>query len=276
VHAAAGRRGGQLGRPAAGDRTSAHGARRAGGERLAGDRWCSSWWRPAWCRCRSAPGRDERAGRAGRAIPVDDFGTGYTRCPDQGAPRADRQGDRTFVQASAPTRPTSRWPGRSCRWRPMGRYCVAEGVETAEQFHALRGLGGTPTRLAVRQGAGALGVPEHAGGAPLPVPPVSPARPGRPGHPALPTETTSPSRWAVPDGPTRRWLVAVGAVGCSGPRLVPRFRLGQRRQSRPLGGFDAAPDAFATPIADYWPAYCPAGTRPAGAGGQPAQPARAR
>jgi len=108
----------------------------------------------------------ELAGRGVR-FAVDDFGTGYS----------------SLSRIKELPRRSSRWTAPSCRCiklrtRPdfavaravvqmaaaMGRYCVAEGVETAEQFHALRGLG-----VDAYQGwlfAKALEpsvVPEHAG-----------------------------------------------------------------------------------------------------------------
>ena len=75
---------------------------------------------------------------------VDDFGTGYSSLARlKELPAQIVKVDRAFVtRRRRPTRPTSRWPARSSTWRRRwGASRVAEGVETADQFHVLRGIG---------------------------------------------------------------------------------------------------------------------------------------
>jgi hypothetical protein len=147
----------------------------------------------------------------------------------------------------------------------MGRYCVAEGVETAEQFHALRGLG-----VDAYQGwlfAKAMEPTAFRAmlvGPPLPVPAGQPAQaPDGLATMALPTESVRAARLGTADSPpvsTTPASTAPAATGSgsagpgsagpgsAGPGSGP---VGSAPASPgPLGGFDTTPDAFATPIAD--------------------------
>ena len=74
---------------------------------------------------------------------VDDFGTGYSSLSRiKELPAQIVKVDRTFVRRIS-TDPADFAVARAVvqMAAAMGRYCVAEGVETAEQFHTLRGLG---------------------------------------------------------------------------------------------------------------------------------------
>ncbi|GAA5156997.1 hypothetical protein GCM10023321_34350 [Pseudonocardia eucalypti] len=74
---------------------------------------------------------------------VDDFGTGYSSLSRiKELPAQIVKVDRTFVR-NISSDPADFAVARAVvqMAAAMGRYCVAEGVETAEQFHALRGLG---------------------------------------------------------------------------------------------------------------------------------------
>ncbi|HTK62401.1 MAG TPA: EAL domain-containing protein [Pseudonocardia sp.] len=74
---------------------------------------------------------------------VDDFGTGYSSLSRiKELPAQIVKVDRTFVREIS-TDPADFAVARAVvqMAAAMGRYCVAEGVETAEQFHTLRGLG---------------------------------------------------------------------------------------------------------------------------------------
>ncbi|WP_051581225.1 putative bifunctional diguanylate cyclase/phosphodiesterase [Pseudonocardia acaciae] len=74
---------------------------------------------------------------------VDDFGTGYSSLSRiKELPAQIVKVDRTFVSGIS-SDPADFAVARAVvqMASAMGRYCVAEGVETAEQFHALRGLG---------------------------------------------------------------------------------------------------------------------------------------
>ncbi|HEY4005614.1 MAG TPA: EAL domain-containing protein [Pseudonocardia sp.] len=74
---------------------------------------------------------------------VDDFGTGYSSLSRiKELPAQIVKVDRTFVDGIS-TDPADFAVARAVvqMASAMGRYCVAEGVETAEQFHALRSLG---------------------------------------------------------------------------------------------------------------------------------------
>ncbi|MBO0851431.1 MAG: EAL domain-containing protein, partial [Pseudonocardia sp.] len=74
---------------------------------------------------------------------VDDFGTGYSSLSRiKELPAQIVKVDRTFVSGIS-SDPADFAVARAVvqMATAMGRYCVAEGVETAEQFHALRGLG---------------------------------------------------------------------------------------------------------------------------------------
>ncbi|MGQ0480068.1 MAG: putative bifunctional diguanylate cyclase/phosphodiesterase [Pseudonocardia sp.] len=74
---------------------------------------------------------------------VDDFGTGYSSLSRiKELPAQIVKVDRTFVR-NISTDPADFAVARAVvqMAAAMGRYCVAEGVETAEQFHTLRGLG---------------------------------------------------------------------------------------------------------------------------------------
>jgi diguanylate cyclase (GGDEF)-like protein len=74
---------------------------------------------------------------------VDDFGTGYSSLSRiKELPAQIVKVDRTFVMGIS-SDPADFAVARAVvqMATAMGRYCVAEGVETAEQFHALRGLG---------------------------------------------------------------------------------------------------------------------------------------
>ena len=74
---------------------------------------------------------------------VDDFGTGYSSLSRiKELPAQIVKVDRTFVRGIS-TDPADFAVARAVvqMAAAMGRYCVAEGVETGEQFHALRGLG---------------------------------------------------------------------------------------------------------------------------------------
>jgi EAL domain-containing protein (putative c-di-GMP-specific phosphodiesterase class I) len=74
---------------------------------------------------------------------VDDFGTGYSSLSRiKELPAQIVKVDRTFVKGIS-TDSADFAVARAVvqMAAAMGRYCVAEGVETAEQFNALRGLG---------------------------------------------------------------------------------------------------------------------------------------
>jgi diguanylate cyclase (GGDEF)-like protein/PAS domain S-box-containing protein len=74
---------------------------------------------------------------------VDDFGTGYSSLSRiKELPAQIVKVDRTFVSGIS-SDPADFAVARAVvqMAAAMGRYCVAEGVETAEQFNALRGLG---------------------------------------------------------------------------------------------------------------------------------------
>ncbi|MBV9314032.1 MAG: EAL domain-containing protein [Pseudonocardia sp.] len=81
--------------------------------------------------------------RYGVRFAVDDFGTGYSSLSRiKELPAQIVKVDRTFVREIS-TDPADFAVARAVvqMAAAMGRYCVAEGVETAEQFHALRALG---------------------------------------------------------------------------------------------------------------------------------------
>ena len=85
---------------------------------------------------------DELAG-LGVRFAVDDFGTGYSslsRIKD--LPAQIVKVDRSFVREIS-SDPADFAVARAVvqMASAMGRYCVAEGVETAEQFHILRDMG---------------------------------------------------------------------------------------------------------------------------------------
>jgi EAL domain-containing protein (putative c-di-GMP-specific phosphodiesterase class I) len=74
---------------------------------------------------------------------VDDFGTGYSSLARlKELPTQTVKVDRAFVTGVG-TDPADFAVARAVvdMARAMGRTTVAEGVETAEQFHVLRGLG---------------------------------------------------------------------------------------------------------------------------------------
>ncbi|MDQ2707350.1 MAG: EAL domain-containing protein, partial [Actinomycetota bacterium] len=85
---------------------------------------------------------DELAG-LGVRFAVDDFGTGYSSLSRiKELPAQIVKVDRTFVRDIS-SDPADFAVARAVvqMAAAMGRYCVAEGVETAEQFHILRDLG---------------------------------------------------------------------------------------------------------------------------------------
>jgi len=234
---------------------------------------------------RTLAAMSELAGRGVR-FAVDDFGTGYSSLSRiKELPAQIVKVDRTFVQGIS-SDPADFAVARAVvqMAAAMGRYCVAEGVETAEQFHALRGLG-----VDAYQGwlfAKALEPSvfrSMLAGAPLPVPPGEPGpAPDGLATQALPTETTSPQPLGAggPDGPTGAVAGGpVGAVAGSGPAaLGGPGQVGSAAPSPgPLGGFDAAPDAFATPIADLLASLLSRrdADQPEPEANQPSQPERA-
>jgi EAL domain-containing protein (putative c-di-GMP-specific phosphodiesterase class I) len=80
---------------------------------------------------------------AGIRFAVDDFGTGYSSLSRiKELPAQIVKVDRTFVQ-NVSSDPADFAVARAVvqMAAAMGRYCVAEGIETGEQFHALRELG---------------------------------------------------------------------------------------------------------------------------------------
>jgi EAL domain-containing protein (putative c-di-GMP-specific phosphodiesterase class I) len=111
---------------------------------------------------------------------VDDFGTGYSSLSRiKELPAQIVKVDRTFVREIS-TDPADFAVARAVvqMAAAMGRYCVAEGVETAEQFHTLRGLGvdayqGWLFAKALEPAA----IRAVLAGSPYPVPEGSPAPP---------------------------------------------------------------------------------------------------
>ena len=83
--------------------------------------------------------------RRGVRFAVDDFGTGYSSLSRlKELPAQTVKVDRAFV-VGVGTDPADFALARAVVEvaRAMGRSTIAEGVETAEQFHVLRGLGVT-------------------------------------------------------------------------------------------------------------------------------------
>jgi diguanylate cyclase (GGDEF)-like protein/PAS domain S-box-containing protein len=142
---------------------------------------------------RTLAAMSELAGRGVR-FAVDDFGTGYSSLSRiKELPAQIVKVDRTFVSGIS-TDPADFAVARAVvqMAAAMGRYCVAEGVETAEQFHALRGLG-----VDAYQGWLFAKALEPAAframliGPPLPIPPGEPGpAPDGLATQALPTESS--------------------------------------------------------------------------------------
>jgi hypothetical protein len=188
----------------------------------------------------------ELAGRGVR-FAVDDFGTGYSSLSRiKELPAQIVKVDRTFVRDIS-TDPADFAVARAVvqMAAAMGRYCVAEGVETTQQFHVLRELGVDAYQgwlfakalepAAFRElleGSG-LTVPS---GEPVPVPDVMATQ-------ALPAES---ARGAGNTGPLP--LLGPAPAGGDTPGVdVP----GPDVPGPDAAGLDAAvPDAFSTPIGD--------------------------
>jgi diguanylate cyclase (GGDEF)-like protein/PAS domain S-box-containing protein len=237
-------------------------------------------------------------GARGVRFAVDDFGTGYSSLSRiKELPAQIVKVDRTFV-ADISSDPADFAVARAVvqMAAAMGRYTVAEGVETAEQFHILRDLG-----IDAYQGwlfAKALDTQAFRAllsGPPLAVPAGDPPpTPDGLVTQALPTGASllaASTDRAAPDGAevdarpvkrarTTRAVPSGTRAAPSGPRAAPSglrppsgppppsesggadnapagetpegsAQLGSASASPgPLGGFHAAPDAFAAPIAD--------------------------
>jgi hypothetical protein len=207
---------------------------------------------------RTLAAMSELAGRGVR-FAVDDFGTGYSSLSRiKELPAQIVKVDRTFVQGIS-SDPADFAVARAVvqMAAAMGRYCVAEGVETADQFHALRGLG-----VDAYQGwlfAKAMEPTAFRAmlvGPPLPVPAGQPTpAPDGLATMALPTESVRASRIGTADSPPVSTAQAPASTGpgSAGPgSMAPGAGpVGSAPASPgPLGGFDTTPDAFATPIAD--------------------------
>jgi diguanylate cyclase (GGDEF)-like protein/PAS domain S-box-containing protein len=207
---------------------------------------------------RTLAAMSELAGRGVR-FAVDDFGTGYSSLSRiKELPAQIVKVDRTFVQGIS-SDPADFAVARAVvqMAAAMGRYCVAEGVETADQFHALRGLG-----VDAYQGwlfAKAMEPTAFRAmlvGPPLPVPAGQPTpAPDGLATMALPTESVRASRLGTADSPPVSTAQASASTGpgSAGPgSMAPGAGpVGSAPASPgPLGGFDTTPDAFATPIAD--------------------------
>jgi EAL domain-containing protein (putative c-di-GMP-specific phosphodiesterase class I) len=207
---------------------------------------------------RTLAAMSELAGRGVR-FAVDDFGTGYSSLSRiKELPAQIVKVDRTFVQGIS-SDPADFAVARAVvqMAAAMGRYCVAEGVETADQFHALRGLG-----VDAYQGwlfAKAMEPTAFRAmlvGPPLPVPAGQPTpAPDGLATMALPTESVRASRLGAADSPpvsTAQAPASTGTGSAEPGSLAPGAGpVGSAPASPgPLGGFDTTPDAFATPIAD--------------------------
>ena len=100
----------------------------------------------------------ERLVQRGVRFAIDDFGTGYSSLARlKELPAQIVKVDRAFVRGVA-TDPADFAVARAVvdMAKAMGRSTVAEGVETTEQYHVLRGVGrGRPAGLAVRAVAAA-------------------------------------------------------------------------------------------------------------------------
>jgi diguanylate cyclase (GGDEF)-like protein/PAS domain S-box-containing protein len=258
---------------------------------------------------RTLAAMSELAGRGVR-FAVDDFGTGYSSLSRiKELPAQIVKVDRTFVR-DIESDPADFAVARAVvqMAAAMGRYCVAEGVETAEQFHLLRDLGVDayqgwlfakamePAAFRALLAGPAMPVPA---GEPTSVPdamstmamPADSKRAGRSGSapgdksgtsPATPAGSDAASVKQVPGpmapgaGQARRGASQPGGTqpgsgrgtvlpprGSDDPDATKTFDaippdvarpaggIGSAPASPgPLGGFDATPDAFATPIAD--------------------------
>jgi diguanylate cyclase (GGDEF)-like protein/PAS domain S-box-containing protein len=252
---------------------------------------------------RTLAAMSELAGRGVR-FAVDDFGTGYSSLSRiKELPAQIVKVDRTFVR-DIHSDPADFAVARAVvqMAAAMGRYCVAEGVETAEQFHLLRGLGVDayqgwlfakamePAAFRALLAGPAMTVPaDQASAAPDAMStmalPTDAKRVGRSGSaqgdkaqtgPDAASAKQVPGPMAPGAGQARRGAnqAAAGQPGASrGPVRPPRgsddpdatkmFDAIPRDDAEPaggmgsapaspgpLGGFDATPDAFSTPIAD--------------------------
>jgi EAL domain-containing protein (putative c-di-GMP-specific phosphodiesterase class I) len=218
---------------------------------------------------------------------VDDFGTGYSSLSRvKELPAQIVKVDRTFV-ADISSDPADFAVARAVvqMASAMGRYTVAEGVETAEQFHILRDLGidayqgwlfakaldaqafrtllsGPP--LAVPAGdppptPDGLATQALPTGASLGAASVDRADPDSAGVAARSAEPPRAIR-AVPSGlgpsaapapPAESGGAGDASAATAGEIPEGSGRFGSASASPgPLGGFHAAPDVFAAPIAD--------------------------
>jgi len=302
---------------------------------------------------RTLAAMSELAGRGVR-FAVDDFGTGYSSLSRiKELPAQIVKVDRTFVR-DIDSDPADFAVARAVvqMAAAMGRYCVAEGVETAEQFHLLRGLGvdayqgwlfakamepaafrtllagpampvpaGEPTAapdalstMALPTDSTRVTRPAAGPARPDKAPPdkapsdKSPAGPGSasrktPSANAAPAKQTPANAAPVKQAPAKQapGPMAPGGSARGGRGRPPRGSddpeatrtfekipadptrpagsMGSAPASPgPLGGFDATPDAFATPIADLLasllshrdsdePGAAEPGARPDSAGG---------